>query len=131
MPFEIQLTHSIPSQTIADWVVTAFEGGSAYWCMSAVLTKIPEYTPRPEDVGVVQYSHPGVYDGDFQFTVEYDHEDPTTKLVGPTEFKAGLTKMAAIRPDIFAKLVNPEADFDAGDADVFWQFIVLGEEVYG
>lgn len=131
MPFDIQLNYSIPSQTIADWIVTAFEGGSAYWCISAVLTKLPAYVPEPDQIGVVRYSHRQVYEGDFQFTVEYDHEDPTTKLVGPEEMKAGLVKMAEKRPDIFAKLVNPEADYDAGDADTFWQFIVLGEEVYG
>ncbi|AKU43610.1 hypothetical protein CPT_Seuss84 [Caulobacter phage Seuss] len=128
---DIEIKHQIPSQTLADWVVTAFEGGSAYWCISAPLTTIPTYVPEKDQVGVVRYSHRQVYEGDFQFTVKYDHEEPETKLVGPAEFKAGIEKLALKRGDIFSKLVDPDADFDAGDADVFWQFIVLGEEVYG
>lgn len=127
MPFTVSQT--VNSKMIADLVVTAFEGGSAYWCASAELTTIPAYVPEPDQVGVVRYSHHQVYDGDFEFTVTTNDDEPETFKVGPAKFQTGLNLFATKFPERFANW--QKEDYDAEDADVFWQLTVLGDVVYG
>jgi hypothetical protein len=39
--------------------------------------------------------------------------------------------MSKNHPLVLALLINPESDFDAADADAIFQYIILGEIVYG
>ena len=132
MSFTFTASQTILAKDLADLIVTAFEGGSAYWCQSAKLIKFPEYDPGP-DPGP-RYSHPQVYEGDFQFEVGYDDPDGVAnadgkKLIGPAEMQAGLTVFAEKYPSHFADFIKEE--YDAETADVFWQCVVLGDLVYG
>lgn len=129
------VSQTVSSKDIADLIVTAFEGGSAYWCQSAYLTKVPDYTPEPDQVNVVQYSHHQVYDGDFLFKVGFDDpegeegEGKGRKDIGPAELQAGLNIFATKYPERFGNWLKE--NYDAEDADVFWQCVVLGDIVYG
>jgi hypothetical protein len=124
---QIQTTVDVSSQQIADLIVTAFEGGIAYWCESAHLTHKPTYTPDPHEVGVVAYSHRQVYEGDFRFEVRtHDGEE---FIVGPDELGAGLALFASKYPKQFADFV--EENYDAETADMFWQIVCMKDVIYG
>lgn len=125
---EVITTYKIESKDLADLIVTAFEGGSTHWCESAELTLAPEYEPTADQLGVVQYSHPQVYDGEYQFKVIYD-DNQRGKLIGPKEMQIGMELFANKSPKHFWDFI--EENYDAETADVFWQYVVLGDVVYG
>ena len=62
----------------------------------------------------------------------YDVEDEEEKLgvVSSMSLQEGLEKMSLEYPEHFSRCFE-EVVWDAEDADVFFQFITMGEVVYG
>jgi hypothetical protein len=127
---DIQCTVNVSSQKISDQLITAFEGGSNYWCQTAELTSSERSpTERP------WYASSIVFDGPFTFEVGFDDPDQDEgngngfRTIGKADLVAGLHVMATKHPRHFADLMSE--DGDAITADVFLQCIVLGDVVYG
>lgn len=82
------------------------------------------------------YADKTFFENDFKIEVTYDDPDKEegngsgSKWVGPEEVQRGLTLMAERAPDDLADLVS-ESSADANTYDVFMQYVVLGEVVYG
>lgn len=112
-----------------------FEGNHmASWVGKAT----PNAWTRPEGFDSVWYADESfIASPEFRFTVE--HDDPNsgddgdysmTTVVDRASIVKGLSKMAVESPDHFADLIS-ESSADAITYDVAFQYIVLGEVVYG
>lgn len=112
-------------QTIEDWLVTALEGGSNYWYYLPDLSMLaPETKGEPLAVRIAE----SCWDTDVRipvFDIEGDSGDEPLGFISRENFERGCTLYAEDdRPDM-------SEDFDADDADVWFQYVVMGEVVYG
>lgn len=81
------------------------------------------------------YADPEFFGRDFKIEVIYDNpegeEDKAVKkIITPVDVQEGLRLMAEKAPDDLANLIS-ESSADADTYDVFMQYVVLGEVVYG
>lgn len=115
----------ITPQQVADLMVTAFEGGSGYWC-SLDHRETVKAKEQP------WYADPGVWQAPFKLIFS-DVEDSETKwMLDNEKLAAGIQRYAEKYPQEFARdFANGEYEGDAGDADCAFQMILLGEIVYG
>jgi hypothetical protein len=112
--FKIKTVVEIEEKTIANLLCSAREGGANYW---ATFEQCP-YT-----------LHGGTLC--LPVSVLEEEEDFTTKphTLDLATVKRGLSLMAARAPQAFADILS--GDDDSGTADVFLQYALLGEIVYG
>jgi len=123
--FNVTWTKSITTKDIADLMSTAFDGGVAYWCSSLDYKKIPaEVVPN----GVVTYSHPEFWAGDFELEIS-QHEDDEKILITPATLQRGLQQFAEQRPKDFWDW--QEENYDADTADNFLQIVCFEDVIYG
>lgn len=114
-------------------VVGAFEGGSNYWLQQAdyVGPKTPDAKRK-----LVWWGHEELYDSTFKMLVTFD--DPKKeegngkgkKTITWSCMVAALQVMAEKDPRHFGDLIS-DSGADATTYDVFMQYVVLGEVVYG
>lgn len=126
--FEVNVKTNVTAQQVADLMSTAFEGGSNYWVASIDYVKIPaEVVPN----GIVTYSHPEFWAGDFELVVE-DAEagkEDDKIVITPETLKKGIQAFAEQYPNHFSDWMT-EHD-DAATADTFLQMVCFGEVIYG
>lgn len=145
----LQDEHVITDQLIADWVVTAFEGGITYWCHNV------ECVERDKN-GLWQEIEGERYDalmidgcGPYVNPDFWSYDQRGYRLYDPYEeawVPKVLTMSALLKalkyqppksehqsPNWFRKTVRSliDEDYDAGDADTLVQVAVFGELVYG
>jgi len=119
----------ITKERIGDMIVGALEGGSNYWY----------WIPENEAKKIYAVTKSGAFSerileyvwGNRRVVAIHDAEDPDEKL-GEFSFaniKKGLKLMAKEQSEHFGDMQS-ESD-DATTADVLFQFITLGELVYG
>ena len=121
-----QVTTTVTAQQVADLIVGAIEGGSTYWCSEYNILKTPaEVVPN----GVVVYSHPEFWAGDFEIEFKDGEDDDKSHTITPEVLKKGIQVMAEKAPRHFRDWMQ-END-DAETSDVFLQCILFGEIVYG
>lgn len=131
MEYTVTTTVSITTKQVMDQLCAAFEGGSNYWVMAAN----PVASAKELDATdkVVWWGHPEFFDGPFSFKIDFENpnEGPPyiDKTITPVEIAEGLALMAKSSPKHFATLIAD--DGDAATADVFLQYVVLGEIVFG
>lgn len=107
---------SFSGQDIADFMTTAFEGGSNYWISSV------DYQGKSK-------TNPWYADGDFWM------KDPVVRIVTDDldqpviNIQAGLDLMAKEYPTPLADLMT--GDYDAETADILLQLSCFGEVRYG
>lgn len=134
MPEEIRynfylLKDRMNKSLFEDTFVTALEGGSNYWAYikDDTIRKI-----RKEGVPMAEYVLQAVLDGiDIDvYDVESDDDEP----IGTISIKTMNDRIEKLRNDEGYKqaLVNMMTEnYDANDADVVFQYIALGEVIYG
>lgn len=119
-------------QVIEDWLVTALEGGSNYWYYLPFVSVLPmDNAGEPLAIQIAK----ACWYGDTAIDV-YDIDDvqPNGKpLVGAAPI--GHISRANLERGCKLYLTDDRGgmgdDFDADDADVWFQFVVMGEIVYG
>lgn len=118
IPFLVQV--NIDDQRLEDMLIGAFEGGSNYWLARA--------TPTNGE----RFSYTKVVKGEQTLKMTLvNPEDIETELplINREQLIKGMQLMAEKAPRHFANFMD-END-DAETADVFFQFALLGEIVYG
>lgn len=130
-PITFRTTHIVSTETIGFMLVGEFEGNP----MSSWVGRV---IPENHTTGGLWYDDDEfIASPDFRFTVH--HDDPETgddgdytktTQVDRQSIAKGLSLMAAKSPDHFADLLS-ESSADAVTYDVAFQYIVLGEIVYG
>jgi len=141
---QVMLTVEVSLRMLNDMIITAIEGGSNYWYLlkekaTAQIQKyegkfIPEIHDNKDTFfgAFAEAILPAVIGGE---VIEiHDIEDPDGQPIGKLSWesiKKGIHEMSKNHPLVLALLINPESDFDAADADAIFQYIILGEIVYG
>jgi hypothetical protein len=115
-----------------DIIVTALEGGSNYWCaIDLSNTGVPKekYAGEPLSVKVAKMIWYDRIDLPV-FDAEGDEEDtePLGK-VNIATIKTAFEILCSQYPDIYMNLIREE--YDANDADVFFQIATMGEITFG
>lgn len=121
-------------ERVTDMLVGAIEGGSGYWCETFV--PLPASGDIVADIrangGSIWYSEEQFWTRGGGAHVEFDKptdEDPGFRDIGLADLTKGLAIMAEKSPQHFADLVN-END-DATTSDVFLQYVLFGEVIFG
>lgn len=121
----------LTTEQIRDVIVTALEGGSNYWYFLAndSVKAIRDKVSKEEN----EYLSEAVTDAIYKGAVipVYDIENPSELLgtLSKDSIEAGIQLMINNERDEI-ELVLDET-YDAGDADVMFQYFVLGEIVFG
>jgi len=123
------MTQNIYDSILEDTFVTALEGGSNYWAYikESTLRKI-----RKEGVPVSIYVLQAVLSGiDVDvYDVEGDDDEPIGTISMST-MTDRLDKLMNNKGCKRALLNMMNEEYDAEDADIVFQYIVLGEIIYG
>jgi hypothetical protein len=120
--FEVSIEEIVTDEMVADFADGAREGGSNYWCDELFCLQPPD---RP-----LTYFGENLAAGARYAAAEYD-DDPRQRDWHPLDavrMRAGFVTAAEHfgQPmDVFHE------QHDAGEADVAFQFAILGEVVYG
>ncbi|MFN4091618.1 MAG: hypothetical protein ACK4FG_01825 [Brevundimonas sp.] len=114
MTYKVQV--GFHGQDIANFMVTAFEGGSNYWIESV------EY--QGESKTSPWYADPNYWSDEYAVVTIQTVDD---EQVSPN-IQAGLNLMADYHPTPLADLMT--GDYDAETADIFLQLSCFGEVRY-
>jgi len=121
---------NITKEQIADQLCTALEGGSNYWYMLGDVDRI--YFDKSLTL-VDNLVRSFLVDKEYElnvYDIESDEDEPD--LLGKVTYKSignAFTLMGAHYPKQLANIIS--GDYDADDADVWFQLATMGEVVYG
>lgn len=121
---------NIKDELITDMLVTAFEGGSNYW---ATLGDVDRTHFVKGESLAENVARSFLADKDYKldvYDVESDEEEP--ELLGTVSYASiekAFTIMASDYPRGFHRIISE--DYDAEDADVWFQLATMGEVVFG
>jgi hypothetical protein len=123
---------AITYEMFENWIVTALEGGSNYWCYikhDSIPNSVKEKY-KEETLAFTQLIAKAIWVEKLPIQV-YD-EGQECELLGVIDMKSvkkGLESLCEHHEEIFKKLMKEE--YDANDADVFFQYIVMNELTFG
>jgi hypothetical protein len=127
--FELTYKKEILLSIIDDMLITALEGGSNYWyILDHTKVETPENFKRNKDIDKEWLDK--IYQGS---SIDiFDLENPDEKLgeLNVENINKGLRLIENIKDKYLLKCILQE-EYDAGDADNFFQYIVLGEITFG
>jgi len=127
---KVQVTKEIEisAEQIGDLLEAALYGGSNYW----YLLDTSKITGQGEGEFLAYRLADGLIKGNLRMPV-FDVENPEDELgvVSSSSLELGLAKMSIEYPENFSRCFEEEGQWDAEDADVFFQFITMGEVIYG
>lgn len=127
----VTIRRAITYRQIADWFVTALEGGSNYW-LGRIKLQSEEHDF--EDGAVNWYDNPATWRDPALKVRWISGEDPMDYrgYITHASLLEGIQKFADKYPGVFGQMSDAEnGDYDAGDADLFFQMLTMGEVVYG
>lgn len=125
MNWTVKVDKSFTDDEVEDLIITALEGGSNYWY------DIIEVLPSPNIIGDVDMYPKIMYsDGVIIGTKDDDTINGSKRwTLNRHTITRGLQAWADNMPKSFAKFMA--GDYDADDADVFLQYALFGEVVFG
>ena len=141
---KIKTEVEIPNDIIVALVITAFEGGSNYWAPNVEFNGTRDgYDANPWYSAEKYTNYLAQADGlstdvseRVLWFILFEDEDESGVMedmkkhnIGRVQIEKGLNLMAANASWHFNNIVND--NWDAETADVFLQYVVLGEIVYG
>lgn len=125
----MDITVKVTNDAIANATCSMIEGGYSPWVGKlTILSSVKGFGDTP-------YAEAPFYATAYRIGVRHDGAKSSEKgwdvlsFVGPEHMKRGLTKMARNSPKHFGDLIG-----DGGDAitgDVLWQYVLLGEILFG
>ena len=134
----IKTTIEFTDSTIRELLICALEGGSNYWCLLKSLTYAENVGPEDfEEEGELwadgwelPYALPFVAGCALVIGDAEDPDDHTkNKHLDRGLIEGGLQLMAEKRPKVFADILADKIDADTGD--IFLQYCLFGEVIYG
>lgn len=124
------INFKISDAIITDLLCTALEGGSNYWYMLGDIDKT--HFIKGESL-VDNLARSFITDKEYKldvYDIESDEDDP--ELLGSVNYRDiewALNEMALEYPKMYANIIAEQ--YDADDADVWFQLATMGEVVYG
>ena len=142
----LKIEKELTAKNIADIVITAFEGGSNYWCGRADTVELTasgwhsmskeQHASWRDDDGCGPYANPEFWESDerdYRLHDEYENEAAPIVLTSD-KIALAIQKLADHEnpgwQQTAARLMEP-GDYDADDADVAIQMAVFDDVVYG
>jgi hypothetical protein len=126
---ENRKTRKITKEDIIDIFVTALEGGSNYWYYIPTIPNgvrdIMNETGMATSEAIGQYVLKGGY-------VQINDAEDEEEILGNIDMDGLLDAIQKVKteyPDVYNNIIDEE--YDADDADIFFQIAVMGEITFG
>lgn len=119
--YEVKVRKTYTSQDMSDWLITAIEGGISYWCSAVWIKDKAQSNMSYQLEGL--FEHPEAW----SIYVE-DAEDETTVSARGLAFIDAINK---VPEHVRNRLLADDHEYDAEDADAWFQCAIFGEVVYG
>jgi hypothetical protein len=130
---EIKVIQGVSREVLEDIFVTALEGGSNYWYM------LPEYSinairkavPKEEDPYLSTAILKAILDHDVKIAIEdAENEGEVVGVLTRSTMQQRLQLLVDSK-EKYALDAHLKEEGDAGTADVVFQYLAMGEVVYG
>jgi hypothetical protein len=130
---EIKINIKIDRQVIEDIFVTALEGGSNYWYYlgKEAIIRIRSAVPKKEDPYLSSAITKAILD--HGVTVPINDAEDEDEVVGEISLETMGTRLQKMVDEGYYDVIKAHinGDGDADSADIIFQFLAMGEVVYG
>lgn len=130
---EISIKIKIDRQVIEDIFVTALEGGSNYWYYlgKEAIIRIRSAVPKKEDPYLSSAITKAILD--HGVTVPINDAEDEDEVVGEISLETMGTRLQKMVDEGYYDVIKAHinGDGDADSADIIFQFLAMGEVVYG
>jgi hypothetical protein len=130
---EITINQSISREVLEDIFVTALEGGSNYWYYlpAESIIAIRKAIPKSEDPYLSTAILKAILDHDVKVLVnDAEQEDELIGIISKSTMQARL-QLLSDSDSRWALESHVREEGDASSADVVFQYLAMGEVVYG
>lgn len=130
---EIKINQKISREVLEDIFVTALEGGSNYWYYlpDESIKAIRKAVPKSEDPYLSTAILKAILDHDVKvFVNDAEQEDELIGIISKSTMEARL-QLLANSEQKWALDAHIKDEGDAESADVIFQYLAMGEVVYG
>ena len=130
---EITINQSISREVLEDIFVTALEGGSNYWYYlpEESIIAIRKAVPKSEDPYISTAILKAILDHDVKVLVnDAEQEDELIGIISKSTMQARL-QLLSDSDSRWALESHVREEGDASSADVVFQYLAMGEVVYG
>jgi hypothetical protein len=131
---DIKITQIISREILEDIFVTALEGGSNYWYYlpDSSVEAIRKAVPKSEDPYLSTAILKAILDHDVKVVIEdAENEGDVIGVITRSTMAPRLQLLAESKENQWALERHLRENGDAGSADVVFQYMTLGEVVYG
>ena len=129
----MEIKINVSREILEDIFVTALEGGSNYWYYLPAdsIIAIRKAVPKSEDPYLSTAILKAILDHDVKIPInDVENEDEVIGIITRGTMQARL-QLLADSPNKFALEAHMNEEGDAGSADVVFQYLTMGEVVYG
>ena len=119
----------LKAKDIADLMVTVVEGGSQYWCDKLLFRKAFKEGVEIKAKDTPWYSDSTLYEDGVELFLEVEYNEGRLLIITEKDFKKGFELLSEFYPSRLMSIVAE--NYDAEDADVWFQHVCFGEIVYG
>jgi histidinol phosphatase-like PHP family hydrolase len=130
---EIKIIQGVKREVLEDVFVTAIEGGSNYWYFLSdhAINKIRRAVPKEEDPYLSTAILKAILDHDVKVEInDADNEDEVIGVITRGTMQARLQLLAESELK-WALDAHIKEQGDADSADIVFQYITMGEVIYG
>lgn len=130
---EITINQTISREVLEDVFVTAIEGGSNYWYYLSdhAIAKIRRAVPKEEDECISTAILKAILDHDVKVEInDADDEEEIIGVITKGTMQARL-QLLADSPNKWALDAHIKEVGDADSADIVFQYLTMGEVIYG
>jgi hypothetical protein len=130
---EIKIIQGVKREVLEDVFVTALEGGSNYWYYlpDESVKAIRKAVPKSEDPYLSTAILKAILDHDVKIAVnDAENEDEVIGVITRGTMQARL-QLLSDSNERWALEAHIREEGDAGSADVVFQYLTMGEVVYG
>jgi len=130
---EIKIIQGVKREVLEDIFVTALEGGSNYWYYlpEESIKAIRKAVPKEEDPYLSTAILKAILDHDVKIAVnDAENEDEVIGVITRGTMQARL-QLLADSNERWALERHMREEGDAGSADVVFQYLTMGEVIYG
>lgn len=131
---DIKITQIISREILEDIFVTALEGGSNYWYYlpDSSVKAIRKAVPKSKDPYLSTAILKAILDHDVKVVIEdAENEGEVIGVITRSTMEPRLQLLAESKENKWALERHLRENGDAGSADVVFQYMTLGEVVYG
>lgn len=130
---EIKIIQGVKREVLEDIFVTALEGGSNYWYFLSdhAIAKIRRAVPKEEDEFISTAILKAILDHDVKVEInDADNEDEIVGVITRGTMQARLQLLADSELK-WALEAHIKEQGDADSADIVFQYLAMGEVIYG